>query len=28
LSLAQVNPGQYDFYCMVHPYMTGKIVVQ
>jgi plastocyanin len=28
LSLAQVTPGQYDYYCMVHPYMTGKIAVQ
>ena len=28
LSLAQVPPGQYDYYCMVHPYMTGKVVVQ
>ena len=28
LSLAQVTPGQYDYYCMVHPFMTGKIVVQ
>ena len=28
LSLAQVTPGQYDFYCIVHPYMTGKVVVQ
>jgi plastocyanin len=28
LSLAQVTPGQYDYYCMVHPYMTGKINVQ
>ena len=28
LSLAQVTPGQYDYYCMVHPYMTGKITVQ
>jgi plastocyanin len=28
LSLAQVPPGQYDYYCIVHPYMTGKIVVQ
>ena len=28
ISLAQVNPGQYDYYCMVHPYMTGKKVVQ
>jgi plastocyanin len=28
LSLAQVTPGQYDYYCMVHPYMTGKLNVQ
>ncbi|HEX2472324.1 MAG TPA: plastocyanin/azurin family copper-binding protein [Nitrososphaera sp.] len=28
LSLAQVAPGPYDYYCMVHPYMTGKITVQ
>ncbi len=28
LSLAQVSAGQYDYYCMVHPYMTGSIVVQ
>jgi plastocyanin len=28
LSLAQVTPGQYDYYCMVHPYMTGKLSVQ
>src|SRR5687768_1040252 len=28
LSLAQVTPGQYDYYCIVHSYMTGKIVVQ
>jgi plastocyanin len=28
LSLAQVAPGQYDYYCIVHPYMTGKVVVQ
>ena len=28
LSLSQVTAGQDDYYCMVHPYMTGKVVVQ
>ena len=28
LSLAQVSAGQHNYYCMVHPYMTGSIVVQ
>ena len=28
LSLAQVAAGQYGYYCLVHPYMTGSIVVQ
>ena len=28
LSLAQVTPGKHDYYCIVHPFMTGKIVVQ
>jgi plastocyanin len=27
LSLAQVDPGQYDYYCIIHPYMTGKISI-
>jgi plastocyanin len=27
ISLAQVDPGEHDFYCMIHPYMTGKIKV-
>jgi plastocyanin len=28
LSLAQATPGQHDYYCIVHPFMTGKIIVQ
>ncbi|MDW0140508.1 MAG: plastocyanin/azurin family copper-binding protein [Nitrososphaeraceae archaeon] len=28
LSLAQVTPGQYAYYSIVHPFMTGKINVQ
>jgi len=28
ISLAQAAPGQYDYHCMIHPYMTGKITVQ
>src|ERR687893_2265988 len=28
LSLAQVAAGQYDYYCLVHPYMKGKLTVQ
>ena len=27
ISLAQVDPGQYDFHCTLHPYMTGKMTV-
>jgi plastocyanin len=27
LSLAQVAAGQYHYYCMVHPYMTGMITM-
>jgi len=21
------EPGEYDYYCMVHPWMTGKVMV-
>jgi len=28
LSLAQVAAGSYDYHCMVHPYMTGRLIVQ
>jgi plastocyanin len=28
LSFADVAPGEYDYYCIVHPYMMGKITVQ
>ncbi len=28
LSFADVAPGEYDYYCIVHPYMMGKIIVQ
>jgi plastocyanin len=28
ISLAEVDPGQYDYFCTVHPYMTGKITVE
>lgn len=28
ISLAEVDPGQYDYFCIVHPYMTGKITVE
>jgi plastocyanin len=27
ISLAQAEPGQYDFHCTLHPYMTGKLTV-
>ena len=27
ISLAQADPGQYDFHCTLHPYMTGKLTV-
>jgi plastocyanin len=27
LSLAQVAAGQYSYYCMVHPYMTGELII-
>lgn len=28
ISLAEVDPGVYDYFCFVHPYMTGKITVE
>lgn len=28
ISLAEVDPGLYDYFCTVHPYMTGKITVE
>lgn len=28
ISLAEVDPGQYDYFCIVHPYMTGKITIE
>jgi plastocyanin len=28
ISLAEVDPGTYDYFCIVHPYMTGKITVE
>src|SRR5581483_2690853 len=28
IDLANVSPGEYAYYCMVHPYMTGKMKVE
>ena len=28
IQTTNLNPGQYPFYCTVHPYMTGKLIVQ
>ena len=28
IETTNINPGQYPFHCTVHPYMTGKLVVQ
>lgn len=28
IDTAQLKPGEYDYFCMVHPYMTGKLQVQ
>jgi len=28
IETTKLNPGQYPFFCSVHPYMTGKLVVQ
>jgi plastocyanin len=28
IETTNINPGEYPFYCTVHPYMIGKLVVQ
>jgi len=28
ISLAEVDPGEYDYFCLVHPYMTGTMIVE
>jgi plastocyanin len=28
IETTKLNPGQYPFFCTVHPFMTGKLVVQ
>jgi plastocyanin len=28
IETTNINPGEYPFYCTVHPYMLGKLVVQ
>jgi cytochrome c oxidase subunit 2 len=28
IETTNINPGEYPFHCTVHPYMTGKLVVQ
>ena len=28
ISLADVNPGKYDYFCFVHEYMKGKLIVE
>ena len=28
IETTNINPGEYPFYCAVHPYMMGKLVVQ
>jgi plastocyanin len=28
IETANINPGEYPYYCAVHPYMLGKLVVQ
>ena len=28
IETTNINPGEYPFYCVVHPYMLGKLVVQ
>jgi plastocyanin len=28
LKTSNIDAGQYDYYCLVHPYMTGKLQVE
>jgi plastocyanin len=28
ISLAKVDPGEYDYHCTLHPYMQGKLKVE
>jgi plastocyanin len=28
ISLAEVDPGEYDYFCIVHEYMKGKLIVE
>ena len=28
ISLAEVEPGEYDYFCFVHEYMKGKLIVE
>jgi plastocyanin len=28
IDTANLSPAQYDYFCLVHPYMTGKLTVE